>query len=133
MSILTHKKTSVELEVAKASLELNATTISELEARLENADKIGAELTTIKADLVKKDLELEASKISLAESEASQKDFDDKVSKKVTAELSTKGSIPAPEANSSEESFADLKAQYEALPAGEARATFRKQNSSLFQ
>ena len=111
MSILNHKKTSAELAVATADLALNASAILELEARLEDADKSAATL-----------------EIDLKQAEA-----DDLVNKKVIATLSSKGTIPAPEAATDEETFSDLKAEYEKLPKGQARIDFRKANRSLFQ
>ena len=137
MSILTHKKTSAELAVATADLALSASAILELEARLEDAtksaDALAVDLKQAEADLVAKVSELDATKVELAESVAKQSGFDDLVNKKVIATLSSKGTIPAPEAATDEETFSDLKAEYEKLPKGQARIDFRKANRSLFQ
>ena len=120
---------SLEVELAKASNELD-----ELKA------SSGQELASYSLQLEQsaKDLKLAGdalieSEAKLAEVEAKQDDFDSKVEAAAMVKAAAIGH-PAPiqEDKLDSDAKAVMEAEYKALPAGEARANFRKQNPSLF-
>ena len=121
--------TSLEGELAKATSEFE-----ELKA------SSGQELASYSLQLEQaaKDLKLAGdslieSEAKLAEVEAKQDDFDSKVEAAAMVKAAAIGH-PAPiqEDKLDTDAKAVLQAEYKALPAGEARANFRKQNASLF-
>jgi hypothetical protein len=142
------KKTLELLADANASLDANVIELKAFKdaeaghtANAELLTTSQAELVTVKASL----LELEASAIDakqdlekvsaeLVTSKEAQAEFDDKVSKKVRAEVAAKGSAPAPETLDEQEQRTNLVAEYKKLPVGDPkREEFRKANSKLFK
>jgi hypothetical protein len=105
-----HVTTAELLVTANASLlELEATSID----AKQDLEKITAELVTAKE---------------------AQADFDDKVSKKVRAEVAAKGAAPAPDALDEDQRRVDLQAEYKALAIGDPkRGEFRKAHSKYFK
>ena len=105
-----HVATAELLVTANVSLlELEATSID----AKQDLEKITAELVTAKE---------------------AQADFDDKVSKKVRAEVAAKGSAPAPDALDEDQRRVDLQAEYKALAIGDPkRGEFRKAHSKYFK
>ena len=140
MAIFKDKETAAELELANASLTESAAKVAELEAKVSSFGDLTAELETAKkvsaefeAHLLEASSTLETVQAELVTSKEAQADFDDKVANKVRAELSAKGTHPAPDALSDEEKLAGIKAEYDKLPAGQARSDFRKANMKFFR
>ena len=95
---------------------------------------VQAELEALTASSALITAELEKVKGELETSEASQADFKEKVANAVRAEVSAKGSAPAPEALDVQEARAELKAEYEAIAYGDPKKKeFRNKHPHLFK
>ena len=120
---------SLEVELAKASNELDelkASSGQELASYSLQLEQSAKDLKTAGDALIE-------SEAKLAEVEAKQEDFDGKVEAAAMVKAAAIGH-PAPIQDDKLDSDAKavMEAEYKALPAGEARANFRKQNPSLF-
>ena len=140
MAIFKDKETAAALELVSASLTESESKVAELEAKVSSHTDLTAELETAKKAIaefeahgIEASSKLEAVNAELVTFKEAQADFDDKVANKVRAELSAKGTHPAPDALSDEEKLAGIKAEYDKLPAGQARSDFRKANMKYFR
>lgn len=140
MAIFKDKETAAALELVSASLTESESKVAELEAKVSKFGDITAELETAKKAIsefeahgIEASNKLDSVTAELETSKEAQADFDNKVANKVRAELSAKGTHPAPDALSDEEKLAGIKAEYDKLPAGKARSDFRKANMKHFR
>jgi len=135
------KKTLELLAEANATLDAN---VLELKAfkdaeagHVANAELLATanvSLLELEASAIDAKQDLEKVSAELATAKEAQADFDDKVSKKVRAEVASKGSAPAPDSLDEDQRRVDLQAEYKALAIGDPkRGEFRKTHAKYFK